>query len=56
MYGKAFFSIGKREAILVPKSAVVEMSGITGVYIVSVTGAPSSRWSSSARSAEISWK
>ena len=35
MYGKAFFTIGKREAILVPKSAVVEMSGITGVYIVS---------------------
>ena len=35
MYGKAFFTIGKREAILVPKSAVVEMSGIWGVYIVS---------------------
>jgi len=35
MYGKAFFTIGKREAIMVPKSAVVEMSGISGVYIVS---------------------
>ncbi len=35
MYGKAFFTIGKREAILVPKSAVVEMSGISGVYVVS---------------------
>jgi RND family efflux transporter MFP subunit len=35
MYGKAFFTIGKREAILVPKSAVIEMSGISGVYIVS---------------------
>jgi len=35
MYGKAFFSIGKREAIMVPKSAVVEMSGISGVYLVS---------------------
>jgi RND family efflux transporter MFP subunit len=35
MYGKAFFPVGKREAILVPKSAVVEMSGVTGVYIVS---------------------
>jgi len=35
MYGKAFFTIGKREAILVPKSAIVEMSGISGVYIVS---------------------
>ena len=38
MYGKANFSIGKHEAILVPKSAVVEMSGITGVYIVSPAG------------------
>jgi RND family efflux transporter MFP subunit len=35
MYGKVFFSLGKREAILVPSTAVVEMSGITGVYIVS---------------------
>jgi RND family efflux transporter MFP subunit len=34
MYGKAFFSTGRRQAILVPKSAVVEMSGITGVYVV----------------------
>jgi RND family efflux transporter MFP subunit len=38
MYGKAVFSTGKREAILVPKSAVFSMSGITGVYIVSVDG------------------
>jgi hypothetical protein len=38
MYGKAFFSTGKREAIVVPKSAVVEMSGISGVYIVSTRG------------------
>jgi RND family efflux transporter MFP subunit len=35
MYGKAFFTIGKREVILIPKSAVVEMSGISGVYLVS---------------------
>jgi RND family efflux transporter MFP subunit len=35
MYGKAYFPVGKREAILVPKSAVVEMSGVTGVYLVS---------------------
>lgn len=35
MYGKAFFSVGRREAIVVPKTAVVEMSGITGVYILS---------------------
>ncbi len=34
MYGKAFFSTGSREAILVPRSAVVEMSGLTGVYII----------------------
>jgi RND family efflux transporter MFP subunit len=38
MYGKAFFTIGKHEAILVPKSAVVEMSGISGVYLVSAEG------------------
>jgi len=38
MYGKAHFAIGTHEAILVPKSAVVEMSGITGVYIVSAGG------------------
>ncbi|MHB8845045.1 MAG: efflux RND transporter periplasmic adaptor subunit [Nitrospirota bacterium] len=38
MYGKAFFSIGRRDALLVPKSAVVEMSGISGVYVVSPAG------------------
>jgi hypothetical protein len=38
MYGKALFSIGKHEAILIPRSAVVEMSGITGVYIISPEG------------------
>jgi len=38
MYGKAFFPTGKREAIVVPKSAVVEMSGISGVYVVSAEG------------------
>jgi RND family efflux transporter MFP subunit len=38
MYGKAFFKTGKREAVLVPRSAVVEMSGLTGVYIVSPEG------------------
>lgn len=38
MYGKAIFSSGKREAILVPRSAVISMSGITGVYIVSANG------------------
>ena len=35
MFGKAFFSTGKREVILVPKRAIVNMSGITGAYIVS---------------------
>lgn len=38
MYGKAFFSIGRRDALMVPKSAVVEMSGISGVYVVSPAG------------------
>ncbi len=38
MYGKAFFSTGTREAIVVPKSALVSLSGITGVYIVSPAG------------------
>lgn len=38
LYGKAFFSTGKREALLVPRAAVVEMSGISGVYIVSTDG------------------
>jgi hypothetical protein len=38
MYGKAFFSTGKREAILVPRSAVVTLSGLSGVYIVSKDG------------------
>lgn len=38
MYGKAFFSRGKREAILVPSSSVVTMAGVSGVYIVSPEG------------------
>jgi RND family efflux transporter MFP subunit len=38
MYGKAGFNIGRHEAILVPKSAIVETSGIPGVYIVSAQG------------------
>ncbi len=38
MYGKALFSTGKREAIVVPKAAIVELSGISGVYIVSSEG------------------
>jgi len=38
MYGKALFNTGKREAIFVPRSAVVEMSGLSGVYIVSADG------------------
>jgi RND family efflux transporter MFP subunit len=38
MYGKALFSIGRRETILIPRSAVVEMAGLTGVYLVSGDG------------------
>jgi RND family efflux transporter MFP subunit len=38
MYGKAFFSKGRRIAVTVPKTAVVDMAGITGVYIVGADG------------------
>lgn len=38
MYGKALFSIGRRKAIVVPKAAIVELSGISGVYIISAGG------------------
>jgi RND family efflux transporter MFP subunit len=38
MYGKAFFSTGTREALMVPRSALIEMSGLTGVYLVSRDG------------------
>jgi RND family efflux transporter MFP subunit len=38
MYGKAFFSTGARKAVLVPRSAIVNMSGLSGVYIVSPDG------------------
>ncbi len=38
MYGKAIFTTGKRQVILVPRSAVVNMSGLSGAYIVSPEG------------------
>jgi RND family efflux transporter MFP subunit len=38
MYGKAFFETGKREGIVIPKTAVVDISGLSGVYIVSAGG------------------
>lgn len=38
MYGKAFFSTGTREAILIPQSSVVQMAGLSGVYVVSTEG------------------
>ena len=38
MYGKAYFPTGKREAIVIPMSAIVEMAGISGVYVVSAEG------------------
>ncbi len=38
MYGKAIFSIGRREAVMVPKEAVVAISGVTGVYLVGDAG------------------
>jgi RND family efflux transporter MFP subunit len=34
MYGKALFSRGMRDAIMVPRSAIVELGGLKGVYIV----------------------
>jgi RND family efflux transporter MFP subunit len=38
MFGKAYFSTGKRDAILIPRSAIVTLSGLSGVYIVSQEG------------------
>ncbi len=38
MYGKAFFSTGTRDAILVPRSSMVNMGGLAGVYIVTPDG------------------
>lgn len=38
MYGKALFSTGTREALLVPRSSIVDLSGISGVYVVSPEG------------------
>ena len=38
MYGRAYFTTGEREVILVPRSALVAMAGLSGVYIVSPEG------------------
>jgi RND family efflux transporter MFP subunit len=38
MYGKALFSTGTREAILAPRTAIVEMAGLSGMYIVTNDG------------------
>jgi RND family efflux transporter MFP subunit len=38
MYGKVFFSTGTRETLLVPRTAVITMSGLSGVYLVSAGG------------------
>ncbi len=38
MYGKAIFTTGKRNVILVPRAAIVTLSGLSGVYIVSPEG------------------
>jgi hypothetical protein len=38
MYGKAFFTTGTREALMIPRSSLIEMSGLTGVYLVSRDG------------------
>jgi RND family efflux transporter MFP subunit len=34
MYGRAFFSTGRRKTVVIPKSAVVNLAGIKGVYVV----------------------
>jgi RND family efflux transporter MFP subunit len=38
MYGKALFRTGAREAILTPRTAIIEMSGLTGVYLMTNDG------------------
>jgi multidrug efflux pump subunit AcrA (membrane-fusion protein) len=38
MYGKALFRTGTREAILTPRTAIIEMSGLTGVYLMTNDG------------------
>ncbi len=38
MYGKASFRTGTRQALLVPRTALVDLSGVTGVYLVSPEG------------------
>lgn len=38
MYGKAYFSSGRREAMLIPKKAIADMAGLTGVYMVTPEG------------------
>jgi RND family efflux transporter MFP subunit len=38
MYGRAFFPTEKREAIVVPRAAVVEMGGLSGVHLISAEG------------------
>ncbi len=38
MYGVAYFKIGIKNALIVPKNAVVRRLGITGVYIVGKSG------------------
>lgn len=35
MFGKAYFSSGAHQAVVVPRSAVLELSGIAGVYLLS---------------------
>lgn len=38
MYGKARFSTGRRSALMVPRKALITLSGLTGVYLVAPDG------------------
>lgn len=44
MFGRALFSVGTREAIVVPAGAVVERGGLRGVYVVGDDARVRFRW------------
>ena len=44
MFGRARFTVGTREAVVVPAVAVVERGGLRGVYVVDENGHVRFRW------------
>lgn len=44
MFGRARFTIGSRNALVVPATALVERGGLTGVYVVADDGRTRFRW------------